>query len=429
MPSIPKQQTLTANAPQVLNAIRANQNYDYQSRVPEATQGTLKQVGNAILSSFDLQNAFLNALVNRIALVLINSKMFYNPLRVFKKGTIEYGEIVEEIFVNIAKAHVYDPVVAEQEVFKREIPDVDAIFHKMNYKNFYKVTIQNEDLRQAFLSSQGISDLIARIVDSLYSGANYDEFLIMKNMIVDAVKNGRMATVTIPEATAENAKSIITTIKSVSNALEFPSTAYNAQGVLTYTPKDRQVLILDTKFDAINDVEVLASAFNMDKAEFMGRRVLIDNFADLTGVPAVLVDESWWMVFDMQINFTEIYNAQGLYWNYFYHVWKLFSESPYSNAVVFTSNPNSVTSVTVSPESANVAKGSTQQMAATVVTTGYAPKTVNWSVTGAQTPTSRISNTGLLTVATNEPNDTLTVTAVSAYDPDKSDTSTITVTA
>lgn len=429
MPSIPKQQTLTANAAQVLNAIRANQNYDYQSRVPEATQGTLKQVGNAILSSFDLQNAFLNALVNRIALVLINSKMFYNPLRVFKKGTIEYGEIVEEIFVNIAKAHVYDPVVAEQEVFKREIPDVDAIFHKMNYKNFYKVTIQNEDLRQAFLSSQGISDLIARIVDSLYSGANYDEFLIMKNMIVDAVKNGRMATVTIPEATAENAKSIITTIKSVSNALEFPSTAYNAQGVLTYTPKDRQVLILDTKFDAINDVEVLASAFNMDKAEFMGRRVLIDNFADLTGVPAVLVDESWWMVFDMQINFTEIYNAQGLYWNYFYHVWKLFSESPYSNAVVFTSNPNSVTSVTVSPESADVAKGSTQQMTATVVTTGYAPKTVNWSVTGAQTPTSRISNTGLLTVATNEPNDTLTVTAVSAYDPDKSDTSTITVTA
>lgn len=429
MPSIPKQQTLTANAPQVLNAIRANQNYDYQSRVPEATQDTLKQVGNAILSSFDLQNAFLNALVNRIALVLINSKMFYNPLRVFKKGTIEYGEIVEEIFVNIAKAHVYDPVVAEQEVFKREIPDVDAIFHKMNYKNFYKVTIQNEDLRQAFLSSQGISDLIARIVDSLYSGANYDEFLIMKNMIVDAVKNGRMASVTIPEATAENAKSIITTIKSVSNALEFPSTAYNAQGVLTYTPKDRQVLILDTKFDAINDVEVLASAFNMDKAEFMGRRVLIDNFADLTGVPAVLVDESWWMVFDMQINFTEIYNAQGLYWNYFYHVWKLFSESPYSNAVVFTSNPNSVTSVTVSPESANVAKGSTQQMTATVVTTGYAPKTVNWSVTGAQTPTSRISNTGLLTVATNEPNDTLTVTAVSAYDPDKSDTSTITVTA
>lgn len=429
MPSIPKQQTLTANAAQVLNAIRANQNYDYQSRVPEATQGTLKQVGNAILSSFDLQNAFLNALVNRIALVLINSKMFYNPLRVFKKGTIEYGEIVEEIFVNIAKAHVYDPVVAEQEVFKREIPDVDAIFHKMNYKNFYKVTIQNEDLRQAFLSSQGISDLIARIVDSLYSGANYDEFLIMKNMIVDAVKNGRMTSVTIPEATAENAKSIITTIKSVSNALEFPSTAYNAQGVLTYTPKDRQVLILDTKFDAINDVEVLASAFNMDKAEFMGRRVLIDNFADLTGVPAVLVDESWWMVFDMQINFTEIYNAQGLYWNYFYHVWKLFSESPYSNAVVFTSNPNSVTSVTVSPESANVAKGSTQQMTATVVTTGYAPKTVNWSVTGAQTPTSGISNTGLLTVATNEPNDTLTVTAVSAYDPDKSDTSTITVTA
>ena len=111
------------------------------------------------------QNEFLSALVNRIGRVIITSKSYTNPLRVFKKGILEYGETIEEIFVNIAKAKQFDPSVAEEEVFKREIPDVNAVFHKMNLQNFYKVTVSNEQLRQAFLSSQGINDLIGYIVD------------------------------------------------------------------------------------------------------------------------------------------------------------------------------------------------------------------------------------------------------------------------
>lgn len=427
MATKPTIKTVNASAMDILNVIRANASSTYQERIPEATQDNIREIGNAMLTYESTQNEFLNALVNRIARVIITSKSYQNPLRMFKKGVLEFGETIEEIFVNIARAHQFDPAVAEKEVFKREIPDVNAVFHKMNYQNFYKTTISNEQLRQAFLSYQGISDLIARIVDSLYTGSEFDEFLVMKQLIVDAANDGKMYAVTIPEVTPDNAKTIVAKIKGVSNSMEFMSTTYNSMGVLNYTKKENQIFLIDAAFDAMIDVEVLASAFNMSKAEFMGQRVLIDNFGELTGVYAAIVDKDWFMVFDNWIGFTENYNGQGLYWNYFYHCWKTFSTSPFSNAVLFTTETTAVTSVTVTPPTTELVKGSSMQFTASVVTTGYVPKGVTWSVTGTTDTVSSITPDGILTVPSTEPNTTLTVTATSVYDSSKKGTSKVTL--
>lgn len=425
MPTKPTIQTLNANCVEILNAIRANASSTYQERIPVATQNNIREIGNAMMTYEATQNEFLTALVNRIGRVIITSKSYSNPLRVFKKGILEYGETVEEIFVNIAKAKQFDPAVAEDEVFKREIPDVNAVFHKMNLQNFYKVTVSNEQLRQAFLSAQGINDLVGYIVDSLYTGAEFDEYLTMKQLIVDAATNGEMYAVNIPAVSAENAKAIVSTIKGVSNQLEFMNSTYNSMGVLTHTRKPRQVLIMDAAFDATIDVEVLAYAFNMEKAEFMGRRVLVDNFGSLTGVVAALVDEDWFMVFDNFIGFTENYNGQGLYWNYFYHVWKTFSTSPFSNAILFTTQNVGVTSVTVSPNAIQHTTGNVQtvQLTANVVTTGYAPKDVVWSTSS---DTATVDDKGLLTIPTTT-DTTFTVTATSVYDDTKNGSATVTV--
>lgn len=427
MATKPTIKTVNASAMDILNVIRANASSTYQERIPEATQDNIREIGNAMLTYESTQNEFLNALVNRIARVIITSKSYQNPLRMFKKGVLEFGETIEEIFVNIARAHQFDPAVAEKEVFKREIPDVNAVFHKMNYQNFYKTTISNEQLRQAFLSYQGISDLIARIVDSLYTGSEFDEFLVMKQLIVDAANDGKMYAVTIPEVTPGNAKTIVAKIKGISNSMEFMSTTYNSMGVLNYTKKENQIFLIDAAFDAMIDVEVLASAFNMSKAEFMGQRVLIDNFGELTGVYAAIVDKDWFMVFDNWIGFTENYNGQGLYWNYFYHCWKTFSTSPFSNAVLFTTATTAVTGVTVTPPTTELVKGSSMQFTASVVTTGYVPKGVTWSVTGATDTVSSITPDGILTVPSTETNTTLTVTATSVYDTSKKGTSTVTL--
>ena len=192
MPKMPAEiaggkKELDATSVDIMNTIRANASPEYQAQIPIASPNTdsIRSIGQIIMDYQPFKNEFLNALINRIARVLITSKMYDNPWASFKKGLLEYGETVEEIFVNLAHPKDYDPEVAETQIFKREIPDVMAAFHAMNYKKFYKVTIQNDDLRTAFLSWNGITDLITRIIDSLYTGANYDEFITMKYLVAD----------------------------------------------------------------------------------------------------------------------------------------------------------------------------------------------------------------------------------------------------
>nr|DAR43309.1 MAG TPA: Head protein [Caudoviricetes sp.] len=451
--TVPKMYAATA---QILNTIRDNASANYRDYVPAADPtlaASVREIGGIIMNYPALQNEFLSALMNRIGRVIITSKMFYNPWAGLKKGLLEFGETVEEIFVNIAKPFQFDPAVAETEVFKREIPDVRAAFHILNYQKFYKATISNDQLRQAFLSWQGITDLIAKIVDAMYTGANYDEFLTMKYMIARNILNGRMNVTEIAPVSPENAKGIVSTIKGVSNTWEFPSTDYNISGVTTFTMKNDQFILLNAKFDAVIDVEVLASAFNMDKAEFMGRRILVDSFGNLDtkrldllfasdpnyvpiteeeltaldAIPAIMVDRDWFMIFDNFYNFTENYNGQGLYWNYFYHTWKTFSVSPFANNTVFISGAPTVTGVTVSPPTASVFKGQRIHLNATVVTTNFAPKSVIWSLTGATSTDTTIDIYGNLSVGEDETGTTITVTATSTFNPSKAETATITV--
>lgn len=451
MATTPKIVTLTNSSIDILNAIRNNATQNYRDYVPKATADadSIRQIGAIIMDYPALQNEFLSALVNRIGRVLITSKMYDNPWAFFKKGLLEFGESVEEIFVNIAKPFQFDPAVAETNVFKREIPDVRAAFHIMNYQKYYKATISNDQLRQAFLSWQGVSDLIAKIVDAMYTGANYDEFQTMKYMLARHILDGHMYPVEIPTVETANMKSIVSVVKGVSNKFTFLSTNYNLAGVQTHTNKNDQYMLINSQFDATMDVEVLASAFNMDKAEFSGRRVLVDSFGSLDtarlaelfagdttyeeissgelealdAIPAVLVDKDWFMIFDNFYNFTEQYNGEGLYWNYWYHVWKTFSVSPFANNALFIPGTPGVTSVTVTPTSSTVSAGASVQLSANVVTTNFAPKSVTWSV---DSDYATVDNSGNVTVLSNaEASTTITVTATSTYDDSKKGMATV----
>lgn len=444
--------TLTNSSVDILNVIRNNATQNYKDYVPVATPDaeSIREIGAIIMDYPALQNEFLSALVNRIGRVLVTSKMYENPWAMFKKGMLEFGETVEEIFVNIAKPYQFDPAVAESTVFKREIPDVRSAFHIMNYQKYYKATIQNDQLRQAFLSWQGITDLIAKIVDAMYTGANYDEFQTMKYMLAKHIINGQLYPVTIPTVETANMKAIVSTIKGVSNKFEFLSPKYNLAGVQTHTSKADQYLLVNSKFDAEMDVEVLASAFNMDKAEFAGHRVLVDSFGDLDidrlnvlfaddptyteigeadlqaldAIPAIMVDKDWFMIFDNFYNFTEQYNGEGLYWNYWYHVWKTFSVSPFANNALFIPGTPAVTKVTVSPATANVSAGQKVQLSAVVQTTDFAPQGVVWSVTSGENVT--VNQSGAVDIGTGASGQ-IVITATSVYDSSKSGSATLTV--
>lgn len=355
--------TLNASTIDILNVIRQNASYDYQQNVPEVeTVNDIPKVGEIIYGTPAFANQFINALVNRIAIVRVQSATFNNPYSILKKGYIEYGETVEDIFVSIAKAVDFNVEKAAKREFQRTIPDVRSAFHVMNWRVMYPVTIQDEDLRQAFLSIEGVQNLIAKIVDAVYTAAEYDEFLLFKYLLIKAISQGKMYPTSIGAGTDLSEAAV--QFRGMSNLLPFMSSEYNEAGVKTNTPKESQIIFMDAMFNAQFDVNVLASAFNMDKADFMGRLFLIDNWTDfdnerfdiiransdgieevtadelalLANVKAVILDDNWFQVYDNNNKFTEKYVASGLYWNYFYHTWKTVSNSPFANAVVFVTS-------------------------------------------------------------------------------------------
>lgn len=453
MPTKPKIRTLTNSSVDILNAIRNGASVDYREYVPVATADaeSLRTIGAVIMDNPSLQNEFINALINRIGLVLITSKLYRNPLAMFKKGKLDFGETIEEIFVNLAKAHTFDSDKAETNVFKKEKPDVRSAFHIMNYQKYYKTSISEDQLRQAFLSWEGIGNLVTKAIEALYTGANYDEFQTMKYMVAKKIMEGRMYPETIPAISDGNAKKIVTAIKGFSNNLEFLSNKYNTAGVYNATPKNEQYLLVNSKFDSLIDVEVLASAFNMSKAEFMGHRVLVDGFgqldiarlnelfaddptytefsedelAALDEIPAILVDGDWFMIYDNLDTMRTMDNGEGLYRNYWYHVWKTFSVSPFANGCVFVPATPTVDTITLSPAESTMAAGTTLALTTTVATTNFAPQTVSYI---SDTEGVTVSASGIVTIGKDVPSETtITITAKSTFDTDVTGTATITV--
>lgn len=381
--------TLNASTIDILNVIRDNASLAYQNLVPSVKKETdIPKVGEVLYGTPAMANEFINALVNRIAAVRVQSATFNNPYARLKKGMIDYGETIEDIFVGITKAFTFSQEKAESRELKQYKPNVKSAFHTMNWQVIYPVSVSNDQLKQAFLNAEGVTNLISYIVNAIYTAANYDEFLLFKYLIIKSVTKGKLKPVGVNNASMSNyAKAF----RGKSNLLPFMSSDYNEAGVKTTTPKERQVIFMDAQFNADFDVDVLASAFNMEKADFIGSLFLIDSFTtfdndrfdvirgesegleevtdtELTlmgNVKALLMDENWFQVYENLNQFTEKFISSGLRWNYFYHVWKTISASPFANAIVFVdssatiSNPSylhyKVSSVDCSDEAAVVA--------------------------------------------------------------------------
>jgi hypothetical protein len=378
----------------------------------------------------------------------VTSRTWDNPWSVFKRGTLALGESIEEVFVNLARPFDFNPDTAEKRVFRREFPDIRVTFHRLNYQKFYKVTISQQQLRTAFLAWSGITDLVTRIIDSLYTGMNYDEYITMKYMLCRAILNGGIGGYKVADFTSNaNLGDLIASVRGTVNNMEFLSDKYNSAGVMNASGRGDVYCFIDTMLDARVDVNVLAAAFNMDRAQFAGRRILIDGWANhdmarlaelygndpdytpftaddlavLGGIGAVVADRDVWMCFDNLEEMESINNGEGLYYNYWLHCWRTFSMSPFANAVAFTKDTFTVTGVTVtladgSAVPATIAKGGSIQLAAEVAGTGTFNGAVTWSMAGAEQSGTYLMG-GTLRVATDETAAGLTIRATSVADP------------
>lgn len=334
------------NMMNVLNTILANASADYQARVPEATQTNLSEVGSSIMSYQATENEFLSALVNKVAMTIVRNKTFANPLAILKKGGVPLGRNVEEIYTNPATGTTFDPTGAK--LLERNLPDTKAIYHTMNRQGQYKATVSKAQLIQAFTSYQALEKLLNSIVNSIYSGDNLDEFLLMKELFATAIEGGKLKTVDLEMANindTDGAKKFVKAVKTVGQAMEFPSSNWNtyfdinkdtdAKPVVTWTPLENQVLILRNDVSVDVDVELLAKAFNVSYTDLKQRTLIVDSFGSATNCGAVLCDESFVQVYDNLQQMETFHNGEGLYDNFILHHWQTYSLSLFANATAF----------------------------------------------------------------------------------------------
>lgn len=390
----------------VLNTIRDNASDEYKSRVPEATRENIEAVGNPIIQYQSTGNEFLSALVNRIALTIVTSRTASNPLAILKKGAMPLGQDVQDIFVNMAKGETFDK--DSTDLLKTYTPDVKAAYYRLNRRDKYPVTVSYDMLKTAFVSYDNLEKLLTGIINSLYSGDNYDEFLMIKNLVTSAVYNGVVKCEKITQPTNEaTGKAFVKKLRTLSGLFKFPSSNYNVYktyaeekglsnptDVVTWAPVSSQILLIKSEILSTIDVDVLASAFNMSRADFIGRVIEVDRFDDDGKIQAIICDEAFFQVWDNLTTLREFDNIDNLTRKYILHRWETLAVSPFANAVCLLSDY--IPPESIEAEDIEVDEGDTAQITLTFKPdTGAVDKTVTFE--SGNTSVATVSDAGVVT--------------------------------
>ena len=335
------------NLVSVVNGLRES-DATLKSALPVATEANIQEVGNPILTYVPVANAFLDALVNKIYLQIIRARAFRNPLALLKKGNAPLGSDIEEIHTNPVTPTAYDGTA--ETLLKQAPPDVAAAYHRLNRQDVYKLTIERADLRQAFTSWEAFGNMVDANVNALYSGNYIDEFRLMINTMTGALTGDAITTKTVTEPTDEStAKALLKQMRALNRKFQLPSTDYNAwaalqtaAGVDTPTPRttwcnpEDVVVVITADTEALLDIEVLAAAFNIDRAQFIANNVIvIDSFGEDSNIVALMFDRAYVQVYDNLFMAEPFRNPETLSTTYFMHVWQTYSTSPFANAVAF----------------------------------------------------------------------------------------------
>lgn len=428
----------------ILNAIRKNASSDYQRRIPDATKANIRETLENLTNARPYWNEFIDALVNRIGMEIYKSRTWTNPLAQFKIGQLEFGDTIEEIMTGLLEAKVYDPSreYLEKDIFGTERPDVDASYHKVNRQNWYKVTVNEALLQQAFNTPTGLSSFIQQLMESPLTSDNYDEFLLTTSLFADYHSNGGFFNVQVPDlrnidSDSADARFALRRMREMAGTLPFLSSHYNAAGMPAFANQEDLVLLTTPQALSAIDVDALAGAFNIEKADMPGRTIVIpqEHFG-ITGAQAIMTTKDFFVIADQLFRTESQWNPVGLHNNYFLHHWQVISYSRFVPAVLFSTEPSTVIEIDSPPVTSvqtptavdtdfeavtSVVRGEKFGIDSMAITTP--PDGVNdqvlFSVTGANSDRTYITQNGTLYVGADETSTELVVTATSGWiDPD-----------
>ena len=328
---------------QFLNAIRAVSSADYKERIPQATQTNIQSIMTTIMSYSTTKEEFTNTILNKIVKTKVLNKAYENSLKFFKKEPLPFGKTIEGVFVDLIKAKNFNENFGTgnneaTSLLGKETPTVKVEYYSENFKHKYKLSISDEQLKSAFMSADGLSQMTQGLIRSATSSSEYDEYMMIKTLIGASV--GKEVTIQGLFALDENAqaKKVTKTVQALVNKFRFMSTEYNKQGVHTHClPSDCVIITTPDQLANLN-VELLATAFNVPYAEMPSRIVVIDSFlkadgSDDTDTVCIVADMDLVQFRNTLDTWETFRNPDGLMTNMFHHVWGSACGCGFVNAV------------------------------------------------------------------------------------------------
>lgn len=255
-----------------------NQTTELSSEIDLPVQGEgIQKYGKIIVNNERFKNAFLNT-INLIGLTIIDRNYWENPWENFaNRGTINFGQTVRELLVDIADVFDYQKYQNDGVHFlENVVPNVYNYLHELNYEKFYKTTTSDTQIAMAFNTEGGLMDLIEKIIGSLYEAYKYDKYIIDKYQLCRRILDGTVTSIQITNWANKTPRQRVSAMKSISNKLTFRSPKYNPAGARVATNFGNQIMIMNTDFEAEMSTEVLATSFFRNDADLKTRLALID---------------------------------------------------------------------------------------------------------------------------------------------------------
>ena len=409
-----------------LNKIRQISSDIYHQYIPILEDDTdISVLAEPVLNVPEVYNEFCSALVNRIVYTQIETKMFNNPLRGLEGNVMPLGYAGQEIYVNPAKGRQYNADDFAGILQKYEA-DVKVQYLIKNMDIQYPLTVIRTKLKEAFVSWETLDTFITGLTNSLYNGMYIDEFKWTKALVSSAYKGNmvNVEQVSSPLTSVDLAKTFTTKARELFLNFQMPSTQYNAwskvggsgRPVTTWTDPEDIVILIRNDVRAYMDVEVLANAFQIDRAVLLGNIYPVDSFDvyddegnkifDGSNIFGMICDRSWFKIKPVDQFMEQGYNPNNRAMQYFLNNIKMYEFSLFANAVVFatTEAQVAITSMSFEETAPEVAVGSTVEVKL---------KTVPGSANSAITYTSGTEANATVSAKSSDPK-TVVITGVKA---------------
>lgn len=331
------------------------------------------------------QEAFFGML-KRIAYAATETKLFSNPLAKLEGDDIPLGWAGEEIMVNPIKGRTFDPNDFCGILQKYEA-DIKVQYLTVNMDIQYPVSLTRDKIRTAFTSWRDLEQFITGIINALYNGAYINMYQFTKALVSAAYKDNKAHIELVSAVTDEDTgKALVKKLRELYTRFQLPSSEFNSwakvggagRPVTTWTEPEDIVLLLRADVVAAVDVDVLAAAFNMGKADFMGSLTVVDNFDmytddgekifDGSAILGIIADKRWFKIKTQDMALDQWFNANSRSWQYYLNVVKMYNFSLWANhCVIATSAPTvPATAIEAAAATATVAESAKVQVAYTL---------------------------------------------------------------